>query len=292
MHRRSLHRSLVLVPIAVAAAAAIASAPGAARSADPLTASFEAVDPDYFVSNLGETFARIEPGGTVTFAYSAGASLHNVAFTTIQPTACTQTAGSVGGAVPPLPNPSDGPGWAGSCTFNTPGTYDFYCDLHPTMVGRVIVRDPNPPPPPAPPPGAPSPPPPPGSPPPPPAPAGGSGAPPPPPPAAPSAARAGSGLRLAASQRGTAIRGSVRIARPGSRLKVEAHWLGTTRVATLLRSRSGDGRVPFAAALTPAARRTLRRIGRLQLRVRVVVTHPAGSPYRAIRAIALRPPRR
>ena len=287
MRRRSLHRSPIRVPLAVAAAAAIAFAPGSARSADPLTASFEAVDPEYFVSNLGETFARIDPGGKVTFTYPGGGSLHNVAFTTIQPTSCTQTAGSVGGAVPPLPNPADGPGWAGHCTFTTPGTYDFYCDLHPSMVGRIIVRDPDGPPPPPPPPGAP--PPPPGSPPPP----GTSGPPPPPPPAgAPSVTFAASGLRLAAAQRGPTIRGSVRVARPGSRLKVEAHRLGTIRVAHLLRSRSGAGRVTFAATLTPAARRSLRRMGRLRLTVRVVVTHAAGRPYSATRTITLRPPRR
>ena len=42
-------------------------------------------------------------------------------------------------AAPPLPSFAEPPGWAGSCTFNTAGTYTFYCNVHNQMTGTVVV---------------------------------------------------------------------------------------------------------------------------------------------------------
>ena len=41
---------------------------------------------------------------------------------------------------PPLPIVALPAGWAGNCTFNTPGVYTFYCSTHRTeMTGSVTV---------------------------------------------------------------------------------------------------------------------------------------------------------
>ena len=75
------------------------------------------------------------------FAYPVGAGsvAHNVVFNT-NPTSCVQTAGTVIGTPPPLPRAAFGPGWAGNCTFNTAGTYTFYCSTHRLeMTGSVVV---------------------------------------------------------------------------------------------------------------------------------------------------------
>ena len=68
-----------------------------------------------------------------------GRNSHNVDFTGPAPTSCVQTAGTVGGAVPPLPTNPSPMGWAGNCRFDTPGTYEFVCQAHPQMVGQVVV---------------------------------------------------------------------------------------------------------------------------------------------------------
>src|SRR3954454_2929295 len=42
---------------------------------------------------------------------------------------------------PPLPAFPQGVGWAGSCTFNTPGEYTFFCDAHRDfMKGTIRVE--------------------------------------------------------------------------------------------------------------------------------------------------------
>jgi plastocyanin len=82
---------------------------------------------------------EIAAGGKVTFSYPTGASQHNVSFVTATPSSCTQTAGFNFGAVPPLPAIAAPAGWAGDCAFDTPGTFDFKCSIHPTMTGKVIV---------------------------------------------------------------------------------------------------------------------------------------------------------
>jgi plastocyanin len=85
----------------------------------------------------------IVAGQSVVFAYPAGASAHNVDFDEALPTSCTQTGGPNLGPVPPLPALPNGPGWTGTCRFNTPGTFTFMCDAHAFETGTVIVL-PNP----------------------------------------------------------------------------------------------------------------------------------------------------
>jgi plastocyanin len=82
----------------------------------------------------------IAAGESVVFAYPTGGNAHNVDFSDAQPSACTQTAGTNSGAVPPLPALPGGPGWIGMCRFDVPGTYTFTCDAHAFETGTVIVQ--------------------------------------------------------------------------------------------------------------------------------------------------------
>jgi len=90
-----------------------------------------------------DTTVQIQPGGTVSFAYPSGIETHNVKFNTA-PSSCVQQTGMNFGSVPPLPAFPQQQGWSGECTFNTAGTYTFYCVAHTEMTGTVIVGDPTP----------------------------------------------------------------------------------------------------------------------------------------------------
>jgi plastocyanin len=127
---------------AIAAAGFPGLAQGEAESSDP-PQSGAIVAADNFFHEAGsadsDNTVEIAAGGKVTFSYPTGNQQHNVVFQGTQPT-CTQTAGFVIGAVPPLPTIGLPAGWAGDCTFTAPGTYDFFCQVHPDqMKGKVIV---------------------------------------------------------------------------------------------------------------------------------------------------------
>lgn len=119
-------------------------------SAQGTTAYFLAVDGEpffglhfFYANGTNSDTANIAVGGTVTFSYPTGTSSHNVAFTGPQPSSCTQTATAPGykiGPAPPLPAVAEPPGWSGTCTFNTAGTYPFDSAADgPAMSGTVIV---------------------------------------------------------------------------------------------------------------------------------------------------------
>jgi PKD repeat protein len=149
--------------MAGALAAAVIGLPGSAsgkpvdagahlRLAPPLTASVVTYDFGFRDSTKTESdptgsTVTIAPGGTVSFSYPSGGNSHNVVFGDgdtdtpgAQPSSCTQTAGAVILAAPPLPSFPLPPGWAGTCTFNTAGTFPFYCKAHLSMKGTVIVQ--------------------------------------------------------------------------------------------------------------------------------------------------------
>ena len=131
------------LPLLALAAVAGAAVPAIAFSEHqfPTTASFEAEDYDWHVAGGNATAVTVAKGATVTFSYPTGSSGHNADFTSGTPTSCTQTAGASSGSVPPLPNSPTGDGWAGNCTFDTPGIYRFVCDAHSSMRGTITVAN-------------------------------------------------------------------------------------------------------------------------------------------------------
>ena len=284
MTARGRHLWLYLLALAAGTGAALAVAGAASVTAAP-TASLRLVD--FAVENVADpdsNSATIDAGGTVTFSYPDGGSFHNVDFQT-DPTTCTQTAGQVLGAVPPLPTSPLGEGWAGVCRFDNVGTYAFVCQAHPNIVGEVIV-----------------------------VPAGGTTGttgttttstdttptdttttdttttdrtPPPPP-----------RLNIDKRQQGTVLRGTVTTPAGPSRIAVSAFVSNrvlasakrakSVRVGSQTKRSTGTGRTSFAVKLNRAARRALKRRGRLAVTLKVVVTPAGGRAVTRTTAVALR----
>ena len=277
---RARHPVLV---VAVALGGLLIAAP--ARSEAPATASIIASDFAFKSYDGSAANVTIAAGGAVGFSYSAGSSMHNVVFSGAAPSQCQGTSGPASGSRGPVPLSPSGPGWSGNCRFDFAGTYPFHCSVHAAMTGSVTVTGtaegtPPPPPPPTvvPPP------------------------PPPPPPAVPRGAAA-SALRASPIQRGTAIRGSIKVSRAGSRLLVRTLTRRSVLVGghstklsetgrQLRRSVGGAKRVAFVVKLSPLARKALKRRGRLTISLRVTVTPKLGKTYSATRSISLRRPAR
>jgi len=252
------------LPIAGALGAAAAVVPGAVAGSAPTSASFTAYDYGWMANgSAARTRVTIARGSTVTFAYPSGRSEHNADFfgTGPKPSGCTQTAGPSSGGVPPLPRQPTSAGWSGTCTFNAPGTYTFHCDLHHFMTATIVVQ--------------------------------GTGGP-------PLAGRPSRAVSIRRHQRGTAVRGVVRLsnAATGGRLEVDLrtsakalgrHGRRPVRVGRLIRTRLKPGTVRFAARLDPAAKRAQRTAGSLALTVEAIVTPPGFGPTSVTRRVRLRP---
>jgi plastocyanin len=276
--------------LALAGGVALAIVVAAFPSGDAIAAGpGQIVASDFQFSNpsSGDSTVTIGAGETVVFSYPSGSSNHNVDFTGSSPTSCTQTAGSNVGPVPPLPAFPTAEGWAGTCRFDTPGTYSFHCDAHGFMTGSVVVQgsstgtdttpidttptqttprgttptgttptDPGP-----------------------------TGSAPPKPPV----------IRVAKRQTWNAVHGTVTTpAGPSSiavTLLASKRTLGASKLVTVGSTRKnskGTGKTSFTAKLRSAGRLALNRRGRLALTVRVAVTPPDGAATRKMYAVTLR----
>lgn len=197
----------------------------------------------------------VSTGGTVAFKNSSDVVPHGVRWT--------------GG--PEKPGCSSGvaveqekTSWSGTCTFAQAGTYSFVCTVHPIeMKGTIAV---------------------------------GSTGEPPPPPAEESPLRgpASRALKLAKSQRGSSVRGSIDLtqASAGGRLEVllfmrKAGGSAGARVGRLVRSPLGAGIRSFSVPLKSSARRALRSRGRLSLSAQVIVTPLGGTGLTLKRGVTL-----
>jgi plastocyanin len=234
---------------AVPLAAALMLLPGAAGlAADP---TIEATGGVYGFA-WSPSSAQIAPGGSVGFNSPSGSIPHGVTW-------------SSGPETPKCSNvPTEGKtSWSGSCSFAQAGSYGFYCTVHPAeMKGTVTAGSPGDPSPYPPPPADP----------------GGS----------PIQGPATAALRLARSQQGKIVRGSVRLspAAVGGKLEVEllmprsllpeSEGVGPLRVGRLVRGALQAERVPFGVTLRRVARRLLEERGRLSLKVRVTIAPPGG----------------
>jgi plastocyanin len=261
----------ILLPIAGALGAAIAVLPAlAAGSSPPTTASFKAFDFGWSANGGTSTKATIAQGGTVTFSYPSGISEHNADFGNgAHPSACAQTAGPSSGSVPPLPHRATTAGWTGTCTFNTPGTYTFHCDLHTFMTATIVVAGS----------GSTT-----GTT----TPAGGS----------PLAGKPSRAISVPPKQRGTILRGSVKVssAGTGGRLEVDLRasarslgrpGSGLVRVGRLMKTGIKAGTVRFAVSLDAAAKRAQRNHGSLKIVVEVAVRSPRGTTGSLMRNVLI-----
>jgi plastocyanin len=201
-------------------------------------------------------------GGTVAFRNPGAVTPHGVHWT--------------GGPEKPscsgVPVDTFGTSWSGACTFAQAGTYTFVCTVHPEeMKGTITVAaagEPAPPPP------------------------AGSGQP------APSEGPVVEALRLAKSQHGAFVRGSIAVSSTaiGGNLIIELEarrsalrGQGKTliQVGKLARSLSKAGQQPFAVSLGASARRALRSHGHLSLLVKVSVKPPSSARMTMSRRIEL-----
>ncbi len=252
----------------------------AVAEAPPSTGAFNAVDIAWQNPVTGENQVVIAPGGTVTFSYPSGATIHNVVFTAGNPASCTQTSGNNSGAVPPLPANPTGPGWSGSCKFDAEGTFSFVCGFHATMRGSVVVSAtvPGEQPPGGGGSGGSG-----GS-------GGGSGG-------GSSGGPAGSKLTVAAVQHGGVVRGSVVVAGAGSRLSVDLlarrsalGGAGTKLVSAGRLSKAvGAGKRAFSVALSGAAKRAVADAGRIAVTVKLKVRPASGAAFTATKSVVVKP---
>jgi plastocyanin len=214
-------------------------------------------DPYYAWSNPDITIA---PGGSVSFN-NATNGFHDVKFDQGSPS-CTG-----------LPTTFKKQWAGGSCRFDTPGDYRYMCELHSaTMIGTIHVVPAATPTPTTEPGGA--------TPTPTPTPAPGPGG------TTETQTTLSGMVAIAKSQKGTRVRGSVRVKLAGSRLEVSL-WAPRNalsrgkssklvRIGRQTRASAPAGKFSFAVGTDAKARSALRRHRRLSVTVSIALTPPGG----------------
>lgn len=283
-----------MFPLAALLGAAVVVLPAVAGSETSPTIKAE----NYGGGIYGETHAwspaqaTIAPGGAVMLSNPTAVS-HGVHWVYGPATpSCT-------GGVPV--EAASGKEWSGTCTFTTAGVYTFYCTVHGAeMTGTISVGStgtttittttqpaatgPGPST------SAPSTPSDSGS-------AGALGS-----PLVGSAAKA---IKLASSQHGKAVRGSVMVSAAGAGGRLEIDLLAKSaslasaghsaahttlvRVGRVVRSSLSAGAVSFSVPLGSRAKSRLKRKGRLALTVRLVLKPLSGAAVTAVRGVVVHP---
>jgi plastocyanin len=291
-----LRRGLLLGVVALLGAAVVVL-PALAVEANPTIQAqnvTEGATTRHFWAPAAES---IEPGGTVALSNPSATTPHGVEWVStpggVQPTCTGVPVGTTVAA--------SGTNWSGSCSFANAGVYTFYCTVHgPEMTGRITVGSdgvttttmttgsttqtqgstPSPsvgasgPAPGAPAPGA------------------GSSA-------SLLAGSASSALRLASTQHGHSVKGSLAVSQAGAGGTLAVTLLARSaalasaghrqvQVGRTLRSSLRLGTTTFTVALSAKAKRALRLRGRLALTVRLVLTSPHGSSVTLTRAVVVR----
>ncbi len=305
MRPRTLSRPRMLVLVALAAliGAAVAVLPAlAAGTPAPSEAKLE-VNENCEVNNwpcwtTEGSAAKAKPTKSVTIA--SGGTVMFIDHGKEANIAWTGTAPECGPMVPVAPEPPK-TGWEGKCTFKTAGTYKFvsstlfneagvanYTEYEVVVEAAATGTTPTTPTTPG---GgggtttSPT------------GPAGGSG-----PGAAPSSPLVGSAseaVKLARTQHGSAVRGSVKISQAGSggRLEIGLFAVGASlakaghskqmRVGQLVRSSLKAGSVSFSVPLNAKGRAALRHRRRLALTVKITLTPLHGAAVTVTRGVVV-----
>jgi plastocyanin len=262
------------VPLVVLLGAATAILPAIASSeTSPTVEAVNGSGPYGEPHSWSPTQATVLAGGTVTFVNSS-ATLHGIHW-------------SGGPATPScsgVPVENSEANWKGTCTFAQPGTYTYYCTVHgPEMHGTIVVNE-----------------------------SGGvttttttgttgttttTTTTPPPLEESPLVGSASQALKLAKSQRGTSVKGSVAISKAGAGDRLEIDLLAQStslakakhhaavRIGRLVRSSLSAGKLTFSVKLSAKARRALKRHHRLALTVKVVLTPAGGKALTITRSV-------
>jgi plastocyanin len=252
-------------------AAGLMLAPALAYSRAAADGSFIAADAPlaWRANGTSSTVVTIAPGGTVSFGYAGNNQVHYVEFDPANVDAPSCSGVRMTYQPPPVP-------WSGTCTFATKGVYKFRCPVHPNeMKGTVDVEVPPVVTPTATPTGSATPTA---------TPAPGSTATPGPgtgPPATGTQPQATLKVKLAATQRGTRLRGAVTVDDAKSRLEVTvtarlAKGRARVRIGRWVKTSAPSGAVKFSVALDAKARRVLRRRRNLAVTVAIALTSPDG----------------
>lgn len=270
--------------MAIVLGAGLAVLPGVASSETTPTIN-ATEEPGYTETSFHWTPSQVDvaSGGTVRFVNGSMTVPHGIVWSGGPVTPTCEASVPVGAT-------SSGTNWNGACTFAQAGTYTFYCSVHgPNMSGSVVVTS-----------------------------TGatttttgttttppmttstGATTPPPSSKQSPLAGPLSQVLKLAKSQRGGSVHGSIAISNAGAggRLEVDlfaqsaalakAKRRAPVRVGHLVRSALSAGKLPFSVRLNARARRAIRRRRRLALTVKVIVTPAHGEPVTATRAVVER----
>lgn len=216
--------------------------------------------------------AEVKEGGTVAFQNTSASVEHGVQWTGGPETPSCQG----------VPIDIGKTSWKGTCAFAHPGTYTFRCVVHPTeMTGTVTVSangtvtttttSPTTPTPTT------------------------TGTTPTPSPESPLAGPASQALKLAKSQHGGVVKGSLRVSKAGAGDELEVEVLAEkaslarhskrSRVGAFARSSVAAGQTSFSVKLDAKARRALKRHRRLSLTVRVTLSPAYGEPLTITRSV-------
>jgi plastocyanin len=239
-----------LVALLLGCAAALQLVPGSSAEG-PTIESAETKTPSYY---WRPSTATVGLGGTVNFKSTS----------TVVPHGVTWTGGPEKPSCTGVPIEQEKTNWSGACTFAQAGSYSFVCTVHPTeMKGTISVSTTEVPPPPPPPPGGST--------------------------ESPLRGPVSSALKLARSQHGNSVRGSINLSQASAGGKLEVLLLAKRggKVGRLSRLYLKAGRLSFTVPLKPRGRRMLKASEKLPLTVQIVVTPPGRAALTLKKGVVL-----